>query len=259
MPKWNHERSDQDRRSGQQERRGQGGRESSRRSQARRETDSRLPEVERRGIKRDKMHTQLLERGEGPTAEAQLDPAVDSPGEQSTTEGGPATDSAYRYGGPVAGPHSGLNPESRETGGEGDAGGYSTLGGGVYPDEGSPDDAPRYGDWTRHSSGTTSGARGEEGFAISDDRAWGEAEYRAAANDKPKGRRRSDAELTREIYEILTEDPELAARDIEVVVEDGAVTLTGIVENDDAKLLAEELVESVTGVHEIHNRLEVTS
>ena len=69
--------------------------------------------------------------------------------------------------------------------------------------------------------------------------------------------RRSDETLAREIYEILTQDPELDATEIEVDVQGGAVTLTGIVEHPDAKLLAEELVESITGVREIHNHLKV--
>src|SRR5947207_14251521 len=73
-------------------------------------------------IKRNEKTSQLLERGEGPTAEEQIDPSVDGPSE-ITIEGGPGGD-----------------------------GGFSTLGGGVYPDEGSEDDAPSYGDWQRHSS-----------------------------------------------------------------------------------------------------------
>src|SRR5689334_5484662 len=110
MPKRNSKRSSQNKRSG---RSGRGNRS----SQTRQEAAARLPAVERRTIKRDKTRTQLLERGEGPTAEAQIDPAVDSPGEQST-------------------------------------------------------DAPSYGDWARHSSGTTSGARGQEGFAGTDEGDW---------------------------------------------------------------------------------------
>jgi osmotically-inducible protein OsmY len=72
-----------------------------------------------------------------------------------------------------------------------------------------------------------------------------------------RGRRRPDESLAREIHEILTKDPELDATNVEVEVESGAVTLTGIVESSDAKLLAEELVESITGVREVHNRLRV--
>ena len=49
------------------------------------------------------------------------------------------------------------------TGGTGDEGGAATLGGAVYQGQGEIEDAPRYGDWARHASGTTSGARGHEG------------------------------------------------------------------------------------------------
>jgi osmotically-inducible protein OsmY len=65
------------------------------------------------------------------------------------------------------------------------------------------------------------------------------------------------AEEQVDIREILTHDPELDATDIEVEVERGAVTLSGVVDGSDAKLLAEELVESLPGVREVHNRLRV--
>jgi osmotically-inducible protein OsmY len=74
---------------------------------------------------------------------------------------------------------------------------------------------------------------------------------------RPPVRRKTDDSLAREIHEILTTDPELDAADIEVVVEGGAVTLSGEVEHPDAKLLAEELTESVAGVRLVHNRLLV--
>ena len=70
-------------------------------------------------------------------------------------------------------------------------------------------------------------------------------------------RRRPDEVLARELHEILTKDPELDATEIEVGVVGGAVTLTGTVDSSDAKLLAEELVESVSGVREVHNNLKV--
>jgi osmotically-inducible protein OsmY len=73
----------------------------------------------------------------------------------------------------------------------------------------------------------------------------------------PLGRRRSDDSLAAEIHEILTQDPELDTTDIEVEVAGGAVTLTGTVDSGDARMLAEELVESLTGVREVHNRLRV--
>jgi osmotically-inducible protein OsmY len=63
-------------------------------------------------------------------------------------------------------------------------------------------------------------------------------------------RRRPDETLARELQEILTKDPELDATEIEV-------TLSGVVDSSDARLLAEELVETVTGVREVHNNLKV--
>ena len=70
-------------------------------------------------------------------------------------------------------------------------------------------------------------------------------------------RRRPDESLAKEIREILTTDPELDATAIEVEVEGGAVTIAGEVTHPEARLLAEELVESVVGVREVHNRLRV--
>jgi osmotically-inducible protein OsmY len=198
-----------------------------------------------RSVKRDKKTSQLLERGETPRADEQLDPGVDSPSE-ITSKGGPANDASYS-----------LNR------GEG----YSTLGGGVYPDEGAPEDAPRQRDWARHSTGGTSGARGREGMAQSEGGTWGEDQSRrerreeqgraASGGGGPRVRRKTDDSLAREIHEILTTDPELDATDIEVVVEGGAVTLSGEVAHPDAKLLAEELTESVAGVRLVHNHLVV--
>ena len=78
-----------------------------------------------------------------------------------------------------------------------------------------------------------------------------------AAGGGPRLRRKTDDSLAQEIHEILTSDPELDSTDIEVVVEGGAVTLSGEVEHPDAKFLAEELTESVSGVRLVHNRLVV--
>ena len=198
-----------------------------------------------RTVKRDKKTSQLLERGETPPADEPPDREVDSPSD-ITSEGGPANDASYS-----------LNR------GEG----YSTLGGGVYPDEGAPEDTPRHGDWARHSTGGTSGARGREGMAQSEPGTWGDDQSRRERREEQRGgsggggaprpRRKTDESLAREIHEILTADPELDATDIEVVVEGGAVTLSGDVEHPDAKLLAEELTESVSGVRLVHNRLVV--
>ena len=82
-------------------------------------------------------------------------------------------------------------------------------------------------------------------------------EQRSSADRRVAQRRRPDEALRGELQEILIADPELDASEIEVAVEGGAVTLSGTVDSSDARMLAEELVESVTGVREVHNRLKV--
>ncbi|HSJ75437.1 MAG TPA: BON domain-containing protein [Gemmatimonadales bacterium] len=116
------------------------------------------------------------------------------------------------------------------------------------PAESSEDDAPS-GDWQRHGTGAGSAGRGQEGLSFPEQRGGGERRIGQ--------RRRPDDALARELLEILTKDPELDATEIEVEVEGGAVTLRGVVDSSDARLLAEELVESVTGVREVHNNLKV--
>jgi len=83
-------------------------------------------------------------------------------------------------------------------------------------------------------------------------------EQRGGGERRISQRRRPDAQLAQELQEILTKDPELDSSEIEVEVEGGAVTLRGVVDSTDARLLAEELVESVTGVREVHNNLKVS-
>ena len=83
-------------------------------------------------------------------------------------------------------------------------------------------------------------------------------EQRGGGERRITQRRRPDAQLAQELQEILTKDPELDSSEIEVEVEGGAVTLRGVVDSSDARLLAEELVESVTGVREVHNNLKVS-
>lgn len=213
------------------------------------------PAISRRAIKRDEDTSELLERGETPTSEEMVDPSVDSPSE-ITSEGGPGIDASHRFDAQSS--ESGEIPNLRIRG-TGREGGYSTLGGGVYPDEGPSEDAPHYGDWQRHSSGATSGARGQEGLGSPGEHTWGEEQYDAERREEQGRSRipRPDQSLAREISEMLTENPKLNASGIEVEVVDGAVTITGEVECFDAKLLAKKLVESVQGVQEVHNRLRV--
>lgn len=71
----------------------------------------------------------------------------------------------------------------------------------------------------------------------------------------PKGYRRSDERIREDINEELTRNPRLDATDIEVSVQDGEVTLSGVVENRHAKREAEESSYRVSGVRDVHNHL----
>ena len=73
----------------------------------------------------------------------------------------------------------------------------------------------------------------------------------------PKGYRRSDARIAEDVNERLTWHPDIDASDIEVRVASGEVTLSGIVEDRRAKRLAEDIVEDVVGVSDVHNELKV--
>ena len=69
--------------------------------------------------------------------------------------------------------------------------------------------------------------------------------------------RRSDESIRDEARESLTRHPDLDASDLEVNVEGGEVTLSGRVEDRDARWLAEDIVEVVSGVSLVHNQLRV--
>jgi|SRR5687768_1833041 osmotically-inducible protein OsmY len=73
----------------------------------------------------------------------------------------------------------------------------------------------------------------------------------------PKSYRRTDDRITEEINDRMSDHPHLDASDIEVVVKEGEVTLTGTVESREAKRLAEDIGEQISGVKNIENRLRV--
>ncbi|MGO4526907.1 BON domain-containing protein [Microvirga sp. 2MCAF35] len=73
----------------------------------------------------------------------------------------------------------------------------------------------------------------------------------------PKGYQRSDARLTEDVNDRLTEDPHIDASEIEVRVENREVTLTGTVNSRFEKRHAEDLAESVSGVTHVQNNLRV--
>jgi osmotically-inducible protein OsmY len=73
----------------------------------------------------------------------------------------------------------------------------------------------------------------------------------------PRFQRRSDDKIQDEIWELLSNNADLDASEVEVLVEGGEVTLTGTVDSRDARWLTEDLVTSVAGVREVYNQLKV--
>lgn len=71
----------------------------------------------------------------------------------------------------------------------------------------------------------------------------------------PKGWVRSNDDIQEDLCQALTDDPWIDARDIEVEVEDGEVTLRGTVPNRDQKRMVDTLAHRIPGVRDVHNRL----
>jgi len=71
----------------------------------------------------------------------------------------------------------------------------------------------------------------------------------------PKGYSRSDDRIRDDVCERLTYDPDIDASDVTVTVSQGEVTLAGEVEDRRAKRRAEDIIEEVSGVRDIHNQL----
>lgn len=95
----------------------------------------------------------------------------------------------------------------------------------------------------------------DEEHAWSEPSAWyGEGPYRGVG---PKGYVRSDGRIRELVCDDLMDDPWVDASGIEVTVKDGEVTLSGTVENRDAKRWAEDIAERAGGVKHVQNNLRV--
>lgn len=73
----------------------------------------------------------------------------------------------------------------------------------------------------------------------------------------PKGYKRSDERIKDEVSEALYRDYHIDASEIEVDVKDGIVTLSGTVDSRQTKRAAEECIENLTGVSDVHNRIRI--
>lgn len=73
----------------------------------------------------------------------------------------------------------------------------------------------------------------------------------------PKGYSRSDERIREDANDRLSDDMFIDASDIEITVNQGEVTLTGTVVERSDKRRAEDIVESISGVKNVENRLRV--
>jgi hypothetical protein len=73
----------------------------------------------------------------------------------------------------------------------------------------------------------------------------------------PRNYRRSDIDIQDDVCELLTQHGKIDAREIEVNVDGGEVTLLGKVSDRFTKRLAEDVALSVQGVWDVHNRLQL--
>jgi osmotically-inducible protein OsmY len=73
----------------------------------------------------------------------------------------------------------------------------------------------------------------------------------------PQGYRRSDERISDDAHQRLTDDPWLDASSISLSVSEGEVTLSGTVENREAKHRAERLIEDLSGVTHVQNNLRL--
>lgn len=95
---------------------------------------------------------------------------------------------------------------------------------------------------------------------LDDPRTWfggGRDRDRDGRDDRDRrGRYDPDEQIWREVCDRLADERRLDARDIEVDVRGGEVTLRGMVEDRDQKRRAEDLAE-VAGVVDVHNHLTI--
>ena len=75
----------------------------------------------------------------------------------------------------------------------------------------------------------------------------------------PKGYQRSDDRIREDVSDQLTLHGEVDASQVEVDVKNGEVTLRGTVDSRQAKRMAEDAADCVTGVRQVNNQLRVTS
>jgi hypothetical protein len=152
--------------------------------------------------------------------------------------------------------------------------GYENQGYGDQGPWGQPySDEYRGQDWSRQFGGRE-GYYGREGYGREYDpyefrggmslrgieqrgQQWNQQNRGRFSGKGPRGYQRSDQRIQEEVNDRLTDHPDIDASEIEVKVNGGEVTLTGFVLERYQKHLAEDLVENIGGVKQVHNQIRV--
>ena len=85
-----------------------------------------------------------------------------------------------------------------------------------------------------------------------------EPEHRGYRGRGPKNWRRPDERIRETVIAMLTDADEVDATDIDVTVENGEITLAGVVGSRMEKRAAEDVAMACRDVQDVHNRLVVT-
>lgn len=145
------------------------------------------------------------------------------------------------------------------------------LRGGSPEDSGYRDREPGYGEFARHRSSRDRWEQDREGgrkfFRAAEsfyedlagavgleDRGAGDRGHRGRG---PRNYRRSDERILEEVSQRLTDDAYIDASDIEVVVQNQEVTLSGTVATRFEKRLAEDIAAAVSCVLHVQNNLRL--
>ncbi len=84
-----------------------------------------------------------------------------------------------------------------------------------------------------------------------------EVKQQTGTSERTAGTTVDDATLTAKVKTALVENPGTAARRINVTTYNGVVQLSGFVNSRDEKQEAEQVAQSVSGVRQVRNELEV--
>ena len=121
--------------------------------------------------------------------------------------------------------------------------------------------------WPESQPGRGTQDNRRKGWEMQEGRSWrGPGTYREERLERyagphagrgPSGYRRADERIREDACERLTWHGHIDASDVTVRVEEGEITLEGTVESRREKRMAEDALETIAGVRDIHNRLRL--